>query len=429
MTALVGTVTLLGGCARPAVTTTPESSFRLEPDTVAVVGYSPQVSDMSVPGLGDHGYLVAIGADGGTQVLRTASMTGMTPNWDGDTVYSRDPRHSRTTTTRGTVSTDDSADILQDEVYQGIPGYSSVEQYDLGMVGTTDGMVELRARRDDGRLETERLEASVLNSATCDDGIYGFSNLLRSRESPERDVTAPHPTTLIRIFPRPVNTSDPRADVIATATPDEEDFVPMATSGVCQGSTLYYFGETSTEEGASLRSVAGLEDAAPNAALPYMRTWDTQTGVIHDIPLARTDGLPLSVNRAAAGPGAIVGGEIFWYSPIGTVFATRLDSGATRIAFATEPKPINVAKNANIDEESVIRFGGGRMFRFSSPTQGTEPGSLTSWDLSDGTQELDIALPVTQDITGETRSLQIPWGMAVRPDLLTPGEERNGDKK
>lgn len=416
---MVGLALFLSGCQAQSAPSVPESEFRLTPDTVAVVGYGPQVSDMATSGPGDHGYLLAISTDGKTQVLKTAPMTGMKPNWDGNAVYSRDPLHDRTTTADGTTSTTNEADILQGTVSTGVEGYTSIEEYDLGIMQGTDGMVEIRGRRTDGRVETAQFEGAILIPAACSDGLYGFSDLLSSREP--KGSSQGKGTTLIREFPRPADTSDPRADVVAQAAQKDRGFLPTGLRGVCAGSTLYYLGQDSADPGDSLRAVAGLDDAAARVSSPRIRSWDTKTGTIRDIALTRTDGGPLATDYSETGAGAIVGNELYWYSPMGTVFASRLDTGATRTAFATEPKPINVGEDQDIDEISVVQFGDGKMYRLSSPTQGTAPGSLTSWDLASGKQELDVTVPATQEITGEARNLQIPWGVAIRPDLVTSG--------
>lgn len=419
-----GLVVLLTACLGPvAHTVDDENDFRLDADTVAVVGYAPPLNDIARLGSGNRGYLVAIERSGTARVLRTKPVPGVQPNWDGGTVFTRDGAVDRSTTTRGTRSQQDSASLVQVGVYSGVDGWSSIEAYGLGVTKKhPEGSRLFRARNADGTVEEAQVDDDVRSPVACQDGLYGLTESRRAAAPSTEPLPTASPsarahTTLVREFPRPDNTTDPRADVVAEAAVGDTAVVDAGAGGACVGTHGYVLGVADGAPAASLRSVAGLDEAESGAAIPYLRSWDSATGTIADIPLRRDDGLALNTERAHTGAGAIVGDELYWYAETGTVFASELSTGVTRVAFTTSPEPLNVDPGGADAAESAVEFADGHLYLFTSPLRGRAAGEFTGWDLRSGARTLQVAVPAAAEITAEDRHLQHVGGIAVRPGL------------
>lgn len=427
---LLGTLVIaaLGGCA-PFPSTVPVDDprdVRLDTDVIAVVGFSPQLHDRRIVGNSTHGFLLLIGADGRSRTLRTSFMHGLTPAWGTDRVTARDQEHEFEIGPDGTTVTErEGTNAIQLATVTGADGTGSVSLYDLGALSEGQpNTQEVDVDEASGGRTTERFIGSTMGLYPCGDTVYGVDSAPATREGFLRPVARndPSATFLFRVLPRPrVGASD----VVSQLT-SAQDSVTLEDSGAaCRGHSLLFLGT----DGPGWREITerasiGLDVPSDEARSPILRSWDTRTGAVHDLPLISESGLPLPTERLSLGATSLLGDELFWYAPTGIVYATNVGTGRTRDAFHTTPEPVNVRADGHIDDDAVVSFAPGRLFRVSMPrggdTTGTA-GTVTGWNLATGAETLRVSVPAIAAIADEPGHFQRPWGVAVNPAVLRSG--------
>lgn len=411
----VAVVLLCSGCLFSGVPTVDLSKFHITPDVVAVVGFSPQLSDAQIVGNGSHGFVMLISSDGSARSLKIGTMPGITPLWAGEELRFRDIDTDYVVTATDAHAEPDPVQAPQMGAFEGVDGYAAVARYDVGVLKPgAPYLQDVVAIDGHGHLEHASVIGSGITDAVCNGVLYGITDARTRTHSPGADDSVQPGLVLLQEFPRPpAGASDVVASVPLDGAPS---FAGLGAS--CSGTRAVLLGQgAGSRLHDVLRASVGLEKPPPDAATPVIATWDVATGALTAVALHDDSGLPLPVERSTVGRGSVVGDDLYWYADSGVVYRSSISTGATSEAFRTAPDPVNVGPGGRIDHNAAVLFRDGTLYHFSVATSGDEPGTLSAWTLSTGERQFEITVPAAGTVAGEPGHFQRPWGVAIRPGL------------
>ncbi|MEU4364629.1 hypothetical protein [Promicromonospora sp. NPDC023987] len=352
-------------------------------DTALAVYASPQSnSDDAESG---SGYVVLVDREGAVQTVETAVMDAGRLVWNADGLYFSDSVQDFRLDSQGLEVTDSPKPDFQISAHD-MEG-SVVSVYNDGWTSESDYRmlaIEHNARESRGT----DLSGAFWLVSRCDDRLVAVA------PSSGKFLGA-YPEDSVGIAPRVLYSIWPGQQEPLAVTEAPYLMEDAARDAPCHDEVVHFLAQS------------GNPDGSDDVLRPVVVSWDATTGTREERDLVTGDGtgLPLGEDDlvyARYGAESLVGGELRWLGPDGTVRATDVTDGSTTELFDVGEGVVE----AQFTHDSV--------FVLANP-DGSDSATLTRYDLATGSSARVVSVPGLGSYDSDDMSVQ---AIAVSPQVL-----------